>query len=170
MQRLRAMGRDAAPLSTALASMGVSDSMLTLTLLRLTFEARPDASAVSDDTSRFRLSSLPKDTAVSIAAFHPRFIGPGFICAAEDQTISPVTLEDGRVAGTIVDAATAQPVVGARIDCQRIEHVDRILGGGTRDAISDAHGQFAIGGLAPGIYYSPVPIVAERDAVHGASG
>ena len=61
------------------------------------------ASAVTDEAGRYRLS-LPQDTTVMFAAYHPRFVGPFFFCKPEDQTIRPVTLEDaGGIAGTVVD-------------------------------------------------------------------
>ena len=73
------------------------------------------ASAVTDEAGRYRLSSLPKDTTAIFAAYHPRFVGPTFACKPDDQTIPSVTLEDaGGIAGTVVDAATGQPVAGRR--------------------------------------------------------
>ena len=79
-------------------------------------------SASTDEVGRYRLS-LPQDTTVMLAAYHPRFVGPFFSCKPEDQTIRPVTLEDaGGIAGTVVDAATGRPVAGAQVSAQRIEH------------------------------------------------
>jgi len=109
--------------------------------------------AVTDETGRYRLSTLPQDTTAIFAAYHPRFVGPTFACKPDDQTIPSVTLEDaGGIAGTLVDAATGRPVAGARIGSQRIELTDRILGGNGGSTISDAQGHFAVGGLAPGVY------------------
>jgi RNA polymerase sigma factor (sigma-70 family) len=109
--------------------------------------------AVTDETGRYRLSSLPKDTTAIFAAYHPRFVGPTFACKPDVQTIPSVTLEDaGGIAGTVVDAGTGQPVASAQISSQRIEHTDRILGGNGGSTISDKQGHFAVGGLAPGVY------------------
>jgi RNA polymerase sigma factor (sigma-70 family) len=109
--------------------------------------------AVTDETGRFLLHSLPKDTTATLAAYHPRFVGPTFVSKPDDQTIPSVTLEDaGGVTGTVVDAETGQPVKGASLTCQRIEHTDRILVGNWGRAISDAQGHFAVSGLAPGVY------------------
>jgi len=106
----------------------------------------------TDEAGRYRLS-LPQDTTAMFVAYHPRFVGPMFACKPEDRIIPPVTLADaGGIAGMVVDAGTGQPVAGARIDSQRIEHTDRILGGGWGSTISDAQGHFAVGGLAPGVY------------------
>ena len=80
-------------------------------------------------------------------------MGPSFSCKPDERTIAPVTLEDaGGIAGTVVDAATGQPVAGANVGAQRIEHTERILDGDWGTAISDAQGHFLVGGLAPGVY------------------
>ncbi len=42
-------------------------------------------SAVTDEAGRYRLS-LPQDTTVMFAAYHPRFVGPIFACKPEDPT------------------------------------------------------------------------------------
>jgi hypothetical protein len=111
------------------------------------------ASAVSDETGRYRLSSLPRGTTVIFAVDHPRFVGPTFACKPDDQTIPPVTLEDaGGITGTLVDAMTGQPVARALISCDLIERTERILGGGGGGAQTDAQGNFALTGLAPGVY------------------
>ena len=111
------------------------------------------ASTVSDETGHYRLTSLPQNTTAIFEAYHPRFAGPKFSCKPDDQSIPSVVLEDaGGIAGTLVDAATGQPVAGAIIASQRIEHTERILGGNWGSAISDAQGHFAVGGLAPGVY------------------
>ncbi len=108
--------------------------------------------AVTDETGRYRLL-LPQDTIVHFAAYHAWFVGPMFSCKPGDRTIPPVTLEDaGGITGTVVNATNGQPVVGARVNAQRIEHTDPILGGNWGGAISDAQGHFAVGGLAPGVY------------------
>ncbi|MGO9463028.1 MAG: sigma-70 family RNA polymerase sigma factor [Isosphaeraceae bacterium] len=110
------------------------------------------ASAVTDLAGRYQLS-VPQDTIVHFAACHAWFVGPMFSCRPDGQTIRPVTLEDaGGIAGTVVDAATGQPVAGARVGAQCIEHSDRILGGNWGSAISAAQGHFTVGGLAPGVY------------------
>jgi RNA polymerase sigma factor (sigma-70 family) len=111
------------------------------------------AGAVTDRNGHYQLSSLPQDTTLTLAAYHPRFVGPRFKCKPADTRIPSVTLEDaGGIAGTVVDATTGQPIAGAYIGCQRIEHTDRILGGNWGSAISDAQGHFVGGGLAPGVY------------------
>jgi Carboxypeptidase regulatory-like domain len=111
------------------------------------------ASAVSDETGRYRLSSLPKGTTVIFAVDQPRFVGPTFACKPDDQTIPPVTLEDaGGITGTLVDAVTGQPVARAQITCDRIERTDGILGAGGGGARTDAQGHFSLTGLAPGVY------------------
>ena len=111
------------------------------------------ASTVTDETGRYRLTSLPQETSATFRAYHPRFVGPTFSSKANDKTVPSVTLEDaGGIAGTLVDAATGQPLAGAQIDCQRIEHTERILNGNWGSAVSDGQGQFKAGGLAPGVY------------------
>ena len=110
------------------------------------------ASAVTDEAGRYQLS-LPEATSALLGAYHPRYVGPWLSCGPEDRTIAPVTLEDaGAIAGTVVDAATGQPVAGAQISAGRIEITERILGGGGGRATSDAQGHFLVGGLAPGVY------------------
>ena len=109
-------------------------------------------SAVTDEAGRYRLS-IPQDTIVLFTASHAWVVGPMFSARPDDRTLSPVTLEDGGgVAGVAIDAATGQPVVGARIVAQCLEFSDRILGGGSGRATTDAQGHFAVGGLAPGVY------------------
>src|SRR5262249_47747704 len=109
-------------------------------------------SAITDEVGHYRLT-LPQDTTVHFAAYHPRYVGPGFACKPDDRTIPPVTLEDaGRITGTVVDATTGKPVAGARIGAQRIEQTARILGFNFGDTLSDARGHFVVGGLAPGVY------------------
>jgi RNA polymerase sigma factor (sigma-70 family) len=108
--------------------------------------------AITDEAGRYRLS-LPQDTTARFVAYHPRFVGPMFSSKPEDRIIPPVTVEDaGGITGTMVDAGTGQPVAGARVSAQRIEHTNRILGGNWGSTIADAHGHFAVGGLAPGVY------------------
>ncbi len=67
--------------------------------------------------------------------------------------IAPVTLEDGGgIAGTIVNTTTGGPIAGVRVAAGRIEHTDRKLGGYGGCATSDVRGNFAVRGLAPGVY------------------
>jgi RNA polymerase sigma factor (sigma-70 family) len=109
-------------------------------------------SASTDETGRYRLA-LPQETTAMFMAYHPRFVGPMFSSKPEDRIIPPVTVEDaGVIAGTMVDAGTGQPVAGAGVSAQRIEHTNRILGGNWGSTIADAQGHFAVGGLAPGVY------------------
>jgi RNA polymerase sigma factor (sigma-70 family) len=109
-------------------------------------------SAITDAAGRYTMT-LPRDTRVLFAAYHPRYVGPSFGCKAEDRAVNPVTLEDaGGIGGTVIDSITKQPVRGARVGAQLLEHRDRILGGAWGDATSDARGQFLIGGLQPGVY------------------
>ncbi len=66
--------------------------------------------------------------------------------------IAPVTLEDaGGIAGTIVDATTGAPIAGVRVAAGRLEYSGRIFGGngGPPDR---TRGNFAVRGLAPGVY------------------
>ncbi len=109
-------------------------------------------SAVTDAAGRYTMS-LPQETRVIFAAYHPKYVGPTFDCRPDDRTVKPVTLEDaGGIAGTVIDSITRQPVSGANVSAQLVEHHDRILGGGWGSVTSDASGRFAIGGLDSGVY------------------
>jgi hypothetical protein len=110
------------------------------------------ASAVTDAAGRYRLS-LPKATSALFGAYHPRYVGPWLSCDEDAPTIPPVTLEDaGAIVGTVIEAATGQPVAGAVVGAGRIEITERILGGGGGTAVSDGQRHFVVGGLAPGVY------------------
>jgi RNA polymerase sigma factor (sigma-70 family) len=111
-------------------------------------------SGITDEAGRYLLS-LPAETqAPLLGAYHPRYVGPWISCGAEDQTIPPVTLQDaGGIVGTVIDSGTGKPVAGAKVGAGYLEWgLGVILGGGAGGAISDAHGHFEIGGLAPGVY------------------
>ncbi|MFI5460545.1 MAG: hypothetical protein ACHRXM_34455 [Isosphaerales bacterium] len=110
-------------------------------------------SAVTDLAGRYAIS-VPRDTVVTFAAHHPRYVGPSFSCGPDDRAIAAVTLEDaGGIAGTVIDSTTGKPVEGVRVGAQLIEiKLDEPLGGGGGVAFSDARGHFQAGGLAPGVY------------------
>ena len=110
------------------------------------------ASAVTDETGRYRLS-LPEGTTTILRAYHPSHVGESFSWKSEGQTIAPAIMEDaGGITGTVVDSATGSPVPAANIDAQRIERTERILGGNGGNTVSNAQGHFRVGGLAPGVY------------------
>ena len=110
------------------------------------------ASAVTDETGRYRLS-LPEGTTTILRAYHPSHVGESFSWKSEGQIVAPAIMEDaGGITGTVVDSATGSPVPAANIDAQRIEHTERILGGNGGNTVSNAQGHFRISGLAPGVY------------------
>ena len=117
--------------------------------------APPEASlgsAVTDQAGKYAIT-LPQGTRALLSAHHPRYVGPNFGCQPEDRAVEPVTLRDaGGVAGTVINSITKQPVAGAQVGVQLVEHHDTNLGSGGRGATTDAGGGFVIGGLEPGIY------------------
>jgi hypothetical protein len=109
-------------------------------------------SAVTDEAGRYTLM-LPQGTRVALVAYHPRYFGPDFGCQPEDHEVKPVTLKDaGGIGGSVIDSITKQPIEGARVAAQRVEHTDGNLRGNGGSAISDKRGHFLIGGLAPGVF------------------
>jgi hypothetical protein len=95
-------------------------------------ESNPDhsplGSAISDEAGRFRLI-LPHDAYAQFRAIHPRYAGPIFSVRDGARTIEPIELEDaGGIAGTVVDAATGQPVEGAKVSAHGIERHTLLCG------------------------------------------
>ena len=84
-------------------------------------------SAVTDAAGRYTLT-LPQDTRAIFAAYHPRYFGPILWLYSRGPPVNPVTLEDaGGIGGTVIDSITKQPVEGAKVGAQLVEHHDRIL-------------------------------------------
>jgi RNA polymerase sigma factor (sigma-70 family) len=116
-------------------------------------------SAVTDGTGRYTMS-LPENTLAILAARHPRYFGPLFLCPGGEGTIAPVILEDsGGIAGTVIDSITEKPVENVRVRAQLIE-VSALRpfrpgppqGGEWGEASTEARGRFVIRGLAPGVF------------------
>jgi hypothetical protein len=108
--------------------------------------------AVTDSAGQYTLT-LPHDTRAIFLAYHRRYVGPMMSCKAEDHTVKPVTLQDaGGIAGTVTDSTTKEPIAGAKVAAQVVEHGEQFLGGGWGEATSDARGHFVVGGLAPSVY------------------
>ena len=116
-------------------------------------------SAVTDGTGRYTMS-LPENTIAILAARHPRYFGPLFLCSAGEGTIAPVILEDsGGIAGTVIDSITGKPVEKVRVAAQLIElsalrpfRPGLPQGGEWGEATTEARGRFVIRGLAPGVF------------------
>jgi Carboxypeptidase regulatory-like domain len=108
--------------------------------------------AITDEAGRYTLT-LPHDTRAIFLAYHRRYVGPMFSSKPEDHTVKPVTLQDaGGIAGTVIDLTTKEPVAGAKVAAQIVEHGEQFVGGGGGVATSDARGHFVVGGLAPSVY------------------
>ena len=113
----------------------------------------PLGSTVTDERGRYTLT-LPEKTNVGLCAIHQRFTGP-WIGAHEDaRMIDPVTLEPaGGITGKVTDVQTGAPVAGAHLGAQLVEHHNRNSSvAAMREAVSDARGEFSLGGLEPGVY------------------
>ena len=97
---------------------------------------------------------LPENANVFMKAIHPEYTGPGFSADVDTQTIDPVVLiAAGGISGTVVDAASEEPVAGVHLGAQLLDHHTEILvGGGYGATVSDAKGRFALRGLQPGVY------------------
>ncbi len=110
-------------------------------------------SVVTDRTGRYSLNVPDKSTA-TLAAFHPRYVGPAIECGALEGALGPVTLADaGAIAGTLIDVATLRPVEGAIVRANRIEYYKsnhKLIGAGW--AITDTTGRFRISSLSTGVY------------------
>ena len=109
---------------------------------------------------------LPEGVGAALKASHPRYIGPGIGLQADSRALDPMILEPaGGIAGTVTDA-TGQPVAGAVVSAELIEHRARILSGGG-EAMSDEQGRFLLGGLEPGVYNLLFHGVPGRPDAHG---
>jgi hypothetical protein len=108
--------------------------------------------AVTDTAGRYTLT-LPHDTRAIFRALHRRYVGPTFGCEPDADTVKPVTLQDaGGIAGIVIDSITKEPVAGAKVAAELVEHREEILVGGGGDEPSDARGRFVVSALAPGVY------------------
>jgi protocatechuate 3,4-dioxygenase beta subunit len=96
------------------------------------------AAVETDDQGRFSLWTDPGDTSVQGIADG---YGPDTEAVHAPGTIALYLTPESSLSGTVVDAATGDPVEGARVELEP-----------GLDDLSDAQGHFRIGRLAPGRY------------------
>ncbi len=109
------------------------------------------APAITDREGRF-VVSLPRGAQASLYAVHPRYVGPTLGVEPGARALDPAVLDPaGSIAGRVIDGATGQPVAGAVLGAQLVEHRPHIIGGWV-ETTSDDQGRFLLGGAEPGVY------------------
>ena len=115
----------------------------------------------ADDLGQFLLPSVGQGSSVSIWATHPDFGSASVIAAVprgRTQDSIAVRFPSGRVlVGSVRDAGTGKPVVGAALSCPTLEGVL---------AITDQHGHFSVHGWQGG----PFPLRALVVTAEGYAG
>lgn len=105
---------------------------------------RPRATTETDDRGRFSLWVSPGQVAVSASADG---YAPQATSGKAPGTFELLLIPEASLAGTVVDAATGQPIEGARVT---VTGDERFAEGST--AITGPDGTYRVGGLPPGRY------------------